>query len=217
LSARAIVAASLIFAAIFAAAVAPCLAQVPIPPSSPIHKDQGGDERGTRIAEAMEPLKLNIEQMEAQLQRDDLNDASLLRSRGSLDPVRDELREIIASLERRLDDVDTRMKQIGDPPAAGAPPEESGARRGTRALAGAAYRARRLAQAGSPLDAARRQFVRAHHRPAAGAVHARIAGPQFECGRSEILVGSGTRATGRPARRGAADARMDRLRTRLRE
>ena len=126
LSARAIVAASLIFAAIFAAAVAPCLAQVPIPPSSPIHKDQGGDERGTRIAEAMEPLKLNIEQMEAQLQRDDLNDASLLRSRGSLDPVRDELREIIASLERRLDDVDTRMKQIGDPPAAGAPPEEAG-------------------------------------------------------------------------------------------
>ena len=93
LSARAIVAASLIFAAIFAAAVAPCLAQVPIPPSSPIHKDQGGDERGTRIAEAMEPLKLNIEQMEAQLQRDDLNDASLLRSRGSLDPVRDELRD----------------------------------------------------------------------------------------------------------------------------
>ena len=61
-----------------------------------------------------------------QLQRDDLNDASLLRSRGSLDPVRDELRETIASLERRLDDVDTRMKQIGDPPAAGAPPEEAG-------------------------------------------------------------------------------------------
>ena len=115
-----------ILAATFVAAVAPSLAQVPIPPPSPIHKDQGGDERGTRIAEAMEPLKLNIDQMEASLQRDDLSDASLLRSRGSLDPMRDELREIIASLERRLEDVDTRMKQIGDPPAAGAPPEEAG-------------------------------------------------------------------------------------------
>ena len=165
----------------------------------------------------MEPLKLNIEQMEAQLQRDDLNDASLLRSRGSLDPVRDELREIIASLERRLDDVDTRMKQIGDPPAAGAPPEEAGL-----AAERARLQERRTALDGS-LKQARLLMLRADNLSeritdrAVGAVHARIAGPQFECGRSEILVGSGTRATGRPARRGAADARMDRLRTRLRE
>jgi small-conductance mechanosensitive channel len=121
---RGFAAASLIAAAI--AAVSPGLAQEPVAPPPAVQKDPAAEDRGARFAEAMEPLKLNIEQMEAQLQRDDLNDAALVRSRGSLEPVRDELREMIASLERRLGDVDTRLKQIGDPPAAGAPAEEAG-------------------------------------------------------------------------------------------
>jgi small-conductance mechanosensitive channel len=102
------------------------VAQVPIPAPAPVQKDQSAEERGTRLAEQLEPIKLNVEQMEATLQREDLNDATLVRTRGSLEPVRDELRELIATLERRLEDVDTRLKQIGSPPEEGQPAEEAG-------------------------------------------------------------------------------------------
>lgn len=127
---RKLVAASLVATLLAFAVVAfsprASFAQVPVPVPAPAQKDQSAEERGTRLAEQLEPIKLNVEQMEATLQREDLNDATLVRTRGSLEPVRDELRELIATLERRLEDVDTRLKQIGDPPEEGQPAEEAG-------------------------------------------------------------------------------------------
>jgi len=72
---------------------------------------------------SLEPGKLALDQLESTLQRDELADDVLSETRGSLEPLRGELREAIETLERRLADVETRLKQIGDPPAAGAPPE----------------------------------------------------------------------------------------------
>jgi small-conductance mechanosensitive channel len=97
-------------------------AQTPSP--APAASAASGDEGASGPAEALEPLRLGIDQIEAALRRDDLSDATLVQHRSSIDPVRGELREIIGTLEHRLGDVDTRLKQIGDPPAAGAPPEE---------------------------------------------------------------------------------------------
>lgn len=123
-----------LMAAFLAFATSPSLAQtqqvpaapVPVPQPAPVQKDQNAEDRAARFAETLEPLKLKIEQMEAQLQREDLSDAALLQARGGLEPVRDELRELIGSLERRLGDVDTRLKQIGNPPEEGQPAEEAG-------------------------------------------------------------------------------------------
>jgi small-conductance mechanosensitive channel len=157
---RCIVAASLL-AALLSLATGPSLAQaqapVPVPQPAPIQKEESAEERGTRLAEALEPLKLNIEQMEAQLQREDLSDPALVSARGSLEPARDELREVIGSLERRLEDVDNRLKQIGDPPAAGAPAEEAGI-----AAERARLQARRTNLDGS-LKQARLLMLRADH------------------------------------------------------
>src|SRR5688572_29114235 len=63
--------------------------------------------------------------MEESLRRNDLSDAQLIENRGSIDPVRDELREIITSLEGRLADVDTRLKQLGDAPDEDEPKEDA--------------------------------------------------------------------------------------------
>lgn len=74
---------------------------------------------------SLEPRKLALDQLESTLQRDELPDDILSQTRSSLEPLRGELREVIETLERRLGDVDTRLKQLGDPPAAGAPPEDA--------------------------------------------------------------------------------------------
>jgi small-conductance mechanosensitive channel len=70
--------------------------------------------------------KLSLDQLESTLQRDSLTDENLRGARGSLEPMRGELREAVEVLERRLADVDTRLKQLGEAPAATAPPEEAG-------------------------------------------------------------------------------------------
>lgn len=81
--------------------------------------------RLSRTTEAIAPLKETVERMEESLRRNDLSDAQLIENRGSLDPVRDELREIITSLEGRLADVDTRLKQLGDAPDEDEPKEDA--------------------------------------------------------------------------------------------
>lgn len=75
-------------------------------------------------AASLEPQKLALDQLESTLQREGLSDETLKEVRGSLEPVRGDLREAAETLERRLADIDTRLKQVGDAPAAGAPPEE---------------------------------------------------------------------------------------------
>ena len=105
--------APLLAAALILVAVSSGLAQTPPQQPSP------------EAASNLEPQKLALDQLEATLQRDDLTDDALGEARDSLEPLRGELRESIDTLERRLADVDTRLKQLGDPPAAGAPPEEA--------------------------------------------------------------------------------------------
>jgi small-conductance mechanosensitive channel len=98
-------------------------------------------------AASLEPQKLALDQIESTLQRDGLDDSTLGQLRTSLEPLRGELREAVEVHERRLADVDARLKQIGDPPAAGAPPEDA---------ALAAERAR-LGQRRSALDGSLKQ------------------------------------------------------------
>ncbi len=73
----------------------------------------------------LEPQKLALDQIESTLQRDGLADDVLSQARTSLDPLRSGLREAVETLERRLAEIDARLKQIGEPPAAGAQPEEA--------------------------------------------------------------------------------------------
>jgi len=96
-------------------------------PSDAATQPNGTEKRPrlSRTTEAITPLKEAIERMEETLRRDDLTDAQLIENRGSLEPVRDELREIIASLEGRLADVDTRLKQLGDAPEEDEPKEDA--------------------------------------------------------------------------------------------
>jgi len=111
---RALVAAAALWLALAAAAPA----QSPAAPQA----------QGAAAAESVSNLdaqKLALDQLESTLQREGLTDEMLSQSRASLEPVRGDLREAIDVLERRLADIDTRLKQLGDPPGAGAPPEEA--------------------------------------------------------------------------------------------
>lgn len=97
-------------------------------PAEPTEQPDGAAPKRPRLSrttEAIAPLKETIERMEEALRRDDLTDAQLIETRGSIEPVRDELREIIASLEGRLADVDTRLKQLGDAPDEDEPKEDA--------------------------------------------------------------------------------------------
>ena len=93
----------------------------------------------------------------------------------------------IEGFEQRLADVDARRKQLGDPPAAGAPPEDPAiATERTRlnqrhGEIDAALKQARL------LDAARRRSRRAHHGEAPQHLHARIVRPRVERARSGLL------------------------------
>jgi potassium efflux system protein len=105
-------------AALLLAFVPAALAQSPAP------KSQTAQAATPEAISNLEPHKLALDQLESTLQRDGLSDDNLRQARGGLEPVRGDLREAIEALERRLADIETRLKQIGDPPAAGAPPEE---------------------------------------------------------------------------------------------
>jgi small-conductance mechanosensitive channel len=84
----------------------------------------GKRPRLSRTMGAIEPLRETIEQIETSLRSPEVGDATLIQHRGRLEPVRDELREIITSLEGRLEDVETRLKQLGEAPDEGEPKED---------------------------------------------------------------------------------------------
>ncbi|ARP98474.1 DUF3772 domain-containing protein [Pseudorhodoplanes sinuspersici] len=131
---RGLLAALMIVAALFAAPMSFGQSKAPAPsdpastaPAEPIAQPDAAAKQPnpSRTAEAIAPLKEAIDRMEELLRRDDLTDAQLIENRGSIEPVRDELREIIASLEGWLADVDTRLKQLGNPPEDGEPKEDA--------------------------------------------------------------------------------------------
>jgi potassium-dependent mechanosensitive channel len=87
-------------------------------------EDMSKRSRLSRTMSAVEPLRETIDQIETSLRSADIGDSTLVQHRGRLEPVRDELREIITSLEERLGDVETRLKQLGDAPEEGEPKED---------------------------------------------------------------------------------------------
>jgi potassium efflux system protein len=80
--------------------------------------------RLSRTMASIEPLKEAIDQIETSLRSPDIGDSTLVQHRGRLEPVRDELREIITSLDARLVDVEARLKQLGDAPDEAEPKED---------------------------------------------------------------------------------------------
>lgn len=72
----------------------------------------------------LDPSRLALDQIEQSIGREGMTDAGLVQARTSLEPVRDDLRAATEGFEQRLADVDARRKQLGDPPAAGAPLED---------------------------------------------------------------------------------------------
>jgi potassium-dependent mechanosensitive channel len=91
------------------AAVAP--AQTTRPPST------------AELAAALKPLQASLASIEvtARYASDDQELAGLAPR---LAPLRDQLRGEVDALQPRLASIDTRLKQLGPPPAAGAPPED---------------------------------------------------------------------------------------------
>jgi potassium-dependent mechanosensitive channel len=95
----------------------------------------------------LEPARLELDQVEATLRREDLSVRVLNDLGQTVAALRQELRARIAEIEPRFAQVDVRLKQLGPPPAGGAPAEDA---------AITAERVR-LAQAYSELDAALKQ------------------------------------------------------------
>src|SRR5262245_27697750 len=103
------------------ALAAPALAQQPRIPAAPA---QAAPAEPAAFA-SLEPQRLALDQLEATVAREHQTEALLAQARLSLEPLRGELREAIETIEGRLADVDARLKQIGDPPGFGAPPEDA--------------------------------------------------------------------------------------------
>jgi potassium efflux system protein len=72
----------------------------------------------------LEPIKLELDQIEATLGREGLGDDRLTELRDQAGTAREQLRGRIEALEPQLNDIDARLKQIGAPPPATAPPED---------------------------------------------------------------------------------------------
>jgi small-conductance mechanosensitive channel len=96
---------------------------------------------------ALEPLKLELDQIEATLARPSLGDDSLAELRDRVAAAREELRTRADALEPQLNEVESRLKQLGPAPPATAAPEDPGL----------AAERERLAKSHAELDAALRQ------------------------------------------------------------
>jgi potassium-dependent mechanosensitive channel len=75
-------------------------------------------------AAAIDTVKAELDQTEATLRREGLRGPALGELRDRLTEARDRLRQQAEALEPQLGDLDARIKQLGDKPAAGAPPED---------------------------------------------------------------------------------------------
>ncbi|MFL5091520.1 MAG: DUF3772 domain-containing protein [Xanthobacteraceae bacterium] len=73
---------------------------------------------------SLEPLKLELGQVEATMGREGLGDDDLAELRDRVAAARDEIRSRIEAIEPQLADTDARRKQLGDAPEAGAPRED---------------------------------------------------------------------------------------------
>jgi potassium efflux system protein len=76
-----------------------------------------------QVMAALDPIKASLDAIE-NASRGVSDDQTLVEMIGRLAPVRDQLRDEIDILDRRLAQADKRLKEIGDPPPATAPPED---------------------------------------------------------------------------------------------
>jgi small-conductance mechanosensitive channel len=72
----------------------------------------------------LDPIRLALDQIEQAVGREGMTDSALMQTRASLEPLRDDLRSATDTFQNRFNDVDVRLKQLGEAPKDGAPPEE---------------------------------------------------------------------------------------------
>ncbi len=71
----------------------------------------------------LEPIRLQLDQIELSSRRDRATDDALAQLRSGLDPLRESLRAENVLLQQELSEADARLGQLGTMPAAGAGPE----------------------------------------------------------------------------------------------
>jgi small-conductance mechanosensitive channel len=71
----------------------------------------------------LEPIRLQLDQIELSARRDRATDDALAQMRASLDPIREKLRAENVLLQQELTEADARLGQLGAAPAVGAVPE----------------------------------------------------------------------------------------------
>jgi potassium-dependent mechanosensitive channel len=74
-------------------------------------------------ADRLEHIRTDLDRIEAATGQADLRPAVLQRFRQEADPLRTELREIVATLEPIHAQTEARLKELGEPPTAEQPPE----------------------------------------------------------------------------------------------
>ena len=74
----------------------------------------------------LDAVRLTLDQLEAEGKREGPSDEALADLRDRVLPIRDDLRERLATLEAELAEIEARQQKLGPPPAADAPPEEPG-------------------------------------------------------------------------------------------
>lgn len=91
----------------------------PLMAQAPVAADQQA------VRDKLEGQRAIVDGVEGGLQREGLRSVDLDELRARLDPVRTDLDTAIALLDPRLADLQHRIKEIGDKPAADAPPEDA--------------------------------------------------------------------------------------------
>jgi potassium-dependent mechanosensitive channel len=104
------------------AATAPAPAEQPQAEQQPTEQPPANEEI-TKVQQTLEMLKLNADRVEAAIQREGLTDAELAALRGEIDPVQVQAQALIAQIIPRVQAVEARLKQLGEPPGEGQPPE----------------------------------------------------------------------------------------------
>ncbi|MDH7798205.1 MULTISPECIES: DUF3772 domain-containing protein [unclassified Beijerinckia] len=78
------------------------------------------------VGAKIDAARASLSQVEKSLANQDLSDAALLGLRNDLDPVTQSIQDALSELTPRLDEIKTRLDQLGPKPAAGATPEAQG-------------------------------------------------------------------------------------------
>jgi potassium efflux system protein len=70
-------------------------------------------QENTLISSQLDSAKAEMDQIEAALTREDINDQTLVSLRERIDPVKDRVNAILAELQPQIDAIDSRLEQLG--------------------------------------------------------------------------------------------------------